>query len=393
MLLRLHTTNGTKRRPVYCFQYQYLEAGANHVSTATKIIHIDMDAFYAAVEQRDHPELAGEPVIVGGNPDGRGVVATCSYEARQYGIHSAMPAARAKRLCPHAIFVRPRFDAYRAESRRIQAIFRSFTPLVEPLSLDEAYLDVTDCRQEKGSATLIAKAIKRIIKERTGLTASAGVSYNKFLAKLASDIDKPDGLYLISPEEGKAFIATLPVGKFHGVGRATEAKMRQLGIRTGADLAHWALKDLQKHFGKRGRFFHDIAQGVDHRQVNTSRQRKSIGCERTFPQDLHQTTAMLDALKPMAEQVLASLDKRRLSATSITLKVKYHDFEQITRAMSPKEGITSIAQTMEILAILLKRTQAGGKAVRLLGVTASGLQPAENSKKKQGGLFDTPDHE
>jgi len=211
-----------------------------------KIIHIDMDAFFASVEQRDHPEYQGKPVIVGGLPDKRGVVAACSYEARQFGIHSAMPSSTAYRLCPNAIFLRPRIDNYRKVSIKIQSIFKRYTDLVEPLSLDEAYLDVTECTEFQGSATLIARSIKKTIKEETDLTASAGVSYNKFLAKIASDMDKPDGLYLITPEQGAGFVEQLPVRKFHGIGKATEAKMKALGINCGADLRLWKEKGCGK---------------------------------------------------------------------------------------------------------------------------------------------------
>jgi DNA polymerase-4 len=235
-----------------------------------------MDAFYASVEQRDFPEYRGKPLIVGGPPDSRGVVAACSYEARRFGIHSAMPSSRAWRLCPQAIFVKPRFDVYRTVSREIQAVFYEFTDKVEPLSLDEAYLDVSECNRWSGSATLIAKEIKSRIRLKTGLTASAGVSYNKFLAKIASDMDKPDGLYVIKPEQGEAFIEKLPIGRFFGVGRATEAKMKQLNIHTGLDLKNWSRDDLVAHFGKPGGYYYEIARGIDRRAVNSHRIRKSI---------------------------------------------------------------------------------------------------------------------
>ncbi len=351
-----------------------------------KIIHIDMDAFYASVEQRDDPSLRGRPLVVGGAPDSRGVVATASYEARRFGIHSAMPSSRAARLCPEAVFVRPRFEVYRAESRRIQAIFRRYTGLVEPLSLDEAYLDVTDCKACRGSATLIAKQIKHEIRETTGLTASAGISYNKFLAKLASDLDKPDGLHLITPDAGPAFIAELPVGRFHGVGPATEAKMKSLGIHTGADLARWSLEELQAAFGKSGAFYYGIARGIDERPVRPTRERKSYGSETTFARDLRQRGAMLAALKPLAAEVLEGLAKKQLAATTLTLKVKYHDFQQVTRAYTSPYPLQDLATIMKLLEALLDRTEADKKPVRLLGVTASGLQPA-NQAAVQLGLF------
>lgn len=352
-----------------------------------KIIHVDMDAFYASVEQRDDPRLRGRPVVVGGSPDSRGVVAAASYEARRFGIHSAMPAARARRLCPEAVFLRPRFDAYRAESRRIHGVFRRYTELVEPLSLDEAYLDVSAAEACRGSATLIARRIKEEIKAATGLTASAGVSYNKFLAKLASDLDKPDGLHLITPEQGPGFVAGLEVGRFHGVGRATERRLHELGIRTGADLLPWSLEELEAALGKRGAFFHDIARGIDQRPVQPVRERKSLGSETTFARDLADPEAMLAALRPLAEEVLEGLRGKQLRAQTLTLKVKYHDFTQITRAWSDERGFERIEPVMAVLAVLLERTEAHHRPVRLLGVTASGLRPRTRGEE-QLPLFD-----
>jgi len=257
-----------------------------------KIIHIDMDAFYAAVEQRDFPELRGKPVVVGGAPDSRGVVATCSYEARVFGIRSAMPASQAYRLCPEAVFVRPRFEAYRAVSAEIRAIFQEFTERVEAISLDEAYLDVTASPLLQGSATRIAQAIKQRIMESTRLTASAGVSYNKFLAKIASDRDKPDGLCLILPEQGREIIAGLPIGGFHGIGKATEAKMKALGIHCGRDLECLSIATLVQQFGKVGEHYYRIARGIDERPVIPNRPRKSWGAETTFPVDLSDKAEM-----------------------------------------------------------------------------------------------------
>ncbi len=351
-----------------------------------KIIHIDMDAFYAAVEQRDNPALRGLPVVVGGSPEGRGVVATCSYEARRFGIHSAMPAARAVRLCPDALFIRPRFEVYRAVSRQIQAIFREYTELVEPLSLDEAYLDVTATPGFHGSATLIARDIKWRIREGTGLVASAGVSYNKFLAKQASDLDKPDGLYLIRPEEGAAFVATLPVGRFHGVGKATERRMHALGIHTGADLRRWPLSDLQQAFGKRAPFYFDIARGIDRRPVQPSRERKSVGAENTFPADLHHRDVMLAKLQPLAAKVESALTRRRLQGVTLTLKVKYADFRQVTRSRTARKPYRTAADMLPVLDALLGETEAGQRSVRLLGVTVSGLAPVEPTEVEQLGF-------
>ncbi|MCK4708892.1 MAG: DNA polymerase IV, partial [Gammaproteobacteria bacterium] len=251
-----------------------------------KIIHVDMDAFFAAVEQRDFPEYKGKPLIVGGNPEKRGVVATCSYEARKFGIHSAMASSTAYRLCPQAIIVKPRFEAYREVSNIIRSIFHQYTNLVEPLSLDEAYLDVSESSQFDGSASLIAKDIKQKIFEQTQLTASAGVSYNKFLAKVASDMNKPDGLTLIRPEQGEEFVAALAIGKFYGVGKATEAKMKSLGINAGADLKKLSLSECQQTFGKAGSYYYNICRGVDEREVVKQRERKSLGSETTFEKDL-----------------------------------------------------------------------------------------------------------
>ncbi len=338
-----------------------------------KIIHVDMDAFFAAVEQRDHPAWRGRPVIVGGDPDRRGVVATCSYEARRYGIRSAMPSARARRLCPHAIFVRPRFDAYREASRRIHAVFRRYTDLIEPLSLDEAYLDVTGCRQEGGSATRIARAIKRHILDDTGLTASAGVSYNKLLAKIASDMDKPDGLTVIPPGLGEALAASLPVGRFHGIGRATEARMHELGIHTGADLRAWPLDALRRTFGKAGEWYYRIARGIDPRPVVGRRSRKSLGSETTFPRDLTDPAEIRWRLEEQAAEAVASLRSEGLRARTLTIKVKYADFELVTRSHTLAQPCGRLDTLLPWLERLLARTEAGRRPVRLLGVTLSGL--------------------
>ncbi len=336
-----------------------------------KIIHIDMDAFFAAVEQRDHPEYQCKPVIVGGSPEDRGVVAACSYEARKFGIHSAMASAKAKKLCPDAIFLRPRFNVYRQVSTEIQAIFRSFTDQVEPLSLDEAYLDVTECTLHKGSATLIAKALKQKIKRQTGLTASAGVSYNKFLAKIASDIDKPDGLFLIKPEQGEEFIAQLPIRKFFGVGKATEIKMNALGIFTGADLKQWSKENLVTKFGKTGHYYFNVVRGIDNRPVKNSRVRKSLGTETTFAQDLNDVNLMLSQLNTLALKVAENLHNKKLAARTITLKVKYDNFEQITRSKTLNEPVSEYEKIIKLLPGLLMKTEVGQRKVRLLGITTS----------------------
>lgn len=339
-----------------------------------KIIHIDMDAFFAAVEQRDNPRLRNKPIIVGGNPDSRGVVATCSYEARRFGVHSAMPSAHAYRLCPQAIFVKPRFSVYREASQIIRAIFARYTELFEPLSLDEAYLDVSVSPYFRGSATLLAKEIKQQIQRQTQLIASAGVSYNKFLAKLASDLGKPDGLYLITPQQGETFVADLPVAKFHGVGRATEKKMLDLGVRFGRDLKRLSLAELQQHFGSSAQYFYDLARGIDRRPVRAHRVRKSVGIETTFEQDIADPSVITQHLRQLLQKVLLKLAENNLHAYTLTIKVKYQDFVQITRARTLPRPVGDSAETWRLIGDLLKSTEVGEKKVRLLGVTLSGLQ-------------------
>ncbi len=337
-----------------------------------KIIHVDMDAFFASVEQRDNPEYRGTPLIVGGQPDSRGVVAACSYEARQFGIHSAMPCSRAYRLCPQAIFVRPRFDAYREVSGQIRDIFWRYASEVEPLSLDEAYLDVSYTSDFNGSATLIAKAIKQDILTETNLTASAGVSYNKFLAKIASDMDKPNGLYVIRPEQGQGFVETLPVGKFHGIGPATEAKMKKLGIETGLDLRRKTLAELTERFGKAGQYYFNISRAIDERPVRSERIRKSLGKETTFAEDILSVPELTAKLLDLAEIVLESLAKQNLKARTVTVKVKYADFQQVTRAQTIEHSI-ALTDLREWIPLLLSRTEAGHKPVRLVGLSLSGF--------------------
>ncbi len=347
-----------------------------------KIIHIDMDAFYASVEQRDFPELRGKPVIVGGAPDKRGVVAACSYEARKFGIHSAMPSSRAYRLCPQAIFQRPRFEIYRQVSTEIREVFARYTELIEPLSLDEAYLDVSDSELHQGSATLIARSIKRDIREKTALIASAGVSYNKFLAKMASDMDKPDGLYVIRPEQGPDFIEQLAIGKFYGIGKATEAKMKALDIHSGKELREWSLENLVSRFGKSGNYYYQIARGVDERQVVSSRERKSIGTETTFEHDLDDKQEMLKILNELAAKVIQYLVKRKLYAKTLTIKVKYADFTQVTRSQTMDDAFDEFERIHPAIPLLLDKTEAGEKKVRLLGVTASNLSSQAVGREK-----------
>ncbi len=344
------------------------------MNATRKIIHIDMDAFFAAIEQRDFPQYRNKPLIVGGAPNSRGVVATCSYEARQYGVHSAMSSARAYRLCPQAVFVKPRFDAYRQASIAIRKIFAEYTDLFEPLSLDEAYLDVSNTSLHKGSATLIAKAIKAAIKQETQLIASAGVSYNKFLAKIASDINKPDGLYLITPEQGADFAERLPVERFHGVGKATLLKMHSLGIRTGKDLKELPMEILLYYFGKAGLHYYNISRGIDNRPVNNHRVRKSVGVEVTFQQDIRLKQDVITQLQNLLEKALNNIAEKQLVARTLTVKIKYHDFVQITRSRTLPYIITAASSIRAILEDLLKHTDIGRRNVRLLGITLSSLE-------------------
>ncbi|MFK7854440.1 MAG: DNA polymerase IV [Granulosicoccus sp.] len=365
-----------------------------------KIIHVDMDAFYASVEQRDNPKLQGRPVIVGGKPDGRGVVAACSYEARQYGVHSAMPSAEAGRLCPHAEFLKPRFEAYKQASQQIHAVFKEFTSAIEPLSLDEAYLDVTDNTLFEGSAVMLAREIKSLIWERTRLVASAGVSYNKFLAKIASDHEKPDGLFCILPQDGETFVASLPIGRFHGVGKVTEARMHELGIHSGADLRSWSEQELAREFGKSSTYYYQVARGIDHRPVRSSRVRKSMGSERTFGENIQHRVQMLEILCQLADELQAMLAERKLCSSTLTIKVRFADFETLTRAHSHRQGALDAFSVRQTLPFLLDRALADrqeserveqrveqrvGKrsGVRLLGVSFSALSPDVGNRLQQ----------
>jgi DNA polymerase IV len=344
-----------------------------------KIIHVDMDAFYASVEQRDKPELRGKPVAVGGARE-RGVVAAASYEARKFGVRSAMPSVTAKRKCPDLIFVKPRFDVYKAVSLQVRAILAEHTTLIEPLSLDEAYLDVTENLQGITSATEIAEAIRTRIRAETGLTASAGVSYNKFLAKLASDHRKPDGLYVITPRMGAEFVEGLPVGKFHGIGPATTARMNGHGIHTGADLRAQSLDFLQQHFGKAGAFYYWISRGVDERPVRADRVRKSVGAENTFSTDLFTLGEARDALQPIIEKVWHHCEATGTRGRTVTLKVKYADFHQITRSLTCNAPVETQAALQQVSYALLEPVFPVQQGIRLLGVTISSLgdDPLQN---------------
>ncbi|HXY89434.1 MAG TPA: DNA polymerase IV, partial [Xanthobacteraceae bacterium] len=335
-----------------------------------------MDAFYASVEQRDNPALAGRPVAVG-SASARGVVAAASYEARKFGVRSAMPSVTAKRKCAELVFVKPRFDVYREVSREIRAIFFEYTPLVEPLSLDEAYLDVTENLKGIASATAIAEEIRARIRAATALTASAGVSYNKFLAKLASGQNKPDGLYVITPKMGTAFVEALPIEKFHGVGPATSAKMNRLGIYTGADLRARELAWLQAHFGKIGSYFYNIARGIDERPVRPDRVRKSVGAENTFVADLAAFDEMRTALLPIIDKVWRFCEGASVRGRTVTLKVKFADFELITRRRTAPAVVAARADLEAISLDLLSRLFPVPKGVRLLGVSLSTLEGDE----------------
>jgi DNA polymerase-4 len=332
-----------------------------------------MDAFYASVEQRDSPELRGKPVAVGGSR-ARGVVAAASYEARAFGVHSAMPSVTARRKCPELIFVKPRFDVYREVSYKIREIFTEYTPLIEPLSLDEAYLDVTENRKAMASATEIAEEIRSRILAETHLTASAGVSYNKFLAKMASNERKPNGQFVITPKMGPTYVEGLPVGKFHGIGPATQAKMDTLGIRTGADLKRQTLEFLWEHFGKVGPYYYALARGIDERPVCAGRVRKSIGAETTFSVDLFTAEEARAALEPLIARVWSYCENSTLRGRTATLKAKYADFQQITRSRTIDVPVASRAVLEEIVAGLMEPLFPVSKGIRLLGVTLSSLE-------------------
>jgi len=336
-----------------------------------KIIHIDMDAFYASIEQRDNPELRGKPVAVGGSRQ-RGVVAAASYEARKFGVRSAMPSVVAKRKCPKLIFVRPHFETYQEVSAQINDIFHEYTDLVEPLSLDEAFLDVTENKKNISIATDIALEIKERIKKETLLTASAGVSFNKFLAKIASDYRKPDGLFIIKPSNAEKFIEDLPIGKFYGVGTVTADKMHKLGIANGKDLKNWSLEALIRNFGKSGMFFYDIARGIDDRPVNSLRIRKSIGAENTFDTDLFGIDSILEELNKIESEVLIRLSEKNRNGRTLTLKVKFDNFEQITRSKSSEDYLT-FPQIGSIKEELARSIDYKNRGVRLLGLTISNL--------------------
>ncbi len=347
-----------------------------------KIIHIDMDAFYAAIEQRDFPELQGKPVVVGGLPKLRGVVATASYEARKYGIRSAMPSTTAYRLCPHAIFMPPRFDVYKSVSVQIHHIYQQYTDIFEPLALDEAYLDVTTNKKEETSATYLAKKILAQIYSETHLTASAGISFNKFLAKLASGWQKPNGITTIAPKQAQQFVDKLPIGQFYGVGKATEKKMLRLGIRNGKDLQNFGVDRLVAYFGnKMGGFFYNLSLCIDERLVNPSRERKSIGKEFTFQCDLEgEETIKIEILK-IAKIVCAEMQSQNLYGRTVRLKLRYADFTTITRSYSLEKPTNSEKTVQEVLLLLLTQLLENHAPIRLLGVSLSSFGEKKTKPK------------
>ncbi|MBM0207372.1 DNA polymerase IV [Micromonospora sp. STR1s_5] len=359
--------------------------GPSTPTPVRKIIHIDMDAFYASVEQRDDPDLRGKPLAVGGSRE-RGVVMAASYEARAYGVRSAMPSATARRLCPDLVFVRPRFDAYKAISAEIRAVFEEHTAIIEPVALDEAYLDVTENLKGMPTATDVARDIRAMILARTGLVASAGVSYNKFLAKVASDHRKPDALFVITPASGPAFVEALPIGRFHGVGPVTEAKMKRLGIHTGADLKARSLDELRAAFGSSSEYYYAVARGVDERPVRAHRERKSIGAETTFSEDTGEFAVLVERLQPLIDKVWAVSTAKEVGARTVTLKLKFSDFAQITRARSFSGVVPSREALEQASARLLKEAFPLRRSVRLIGVALSGLGPHSDEGPQQLGF-------
>jgi DNA polymerase-4 len=341
-----------------------------------------MDAFFASIEQRDFPELLGKPVAVGGAGK-RGVVAAASYEARQFGVFSAMPSSIALRKCPDLIFVKHRFDVYKSVSNQIRDIFLEYTDLVEPLSLDEAYLDVTENKKGLKSATMIAEVIKAKIKTTTHLTASAGVSVNKFLAKVASDQDKPDGLFVITPEQTESFVEKLPIEKFFGIGKVTAKKKHEMGIVVGADLKLRTLEELTKRFGKVGRYYYNISRAIDERPVNPNKIRKSLGAERTFENDLVEKEAVLQQIERIAEILIERMERSKSKGKTVTLKLKYNDFEVINRSKTFAHFITDPKEIHQIAMELTLRELPAKKGIRLLGITISNLDHTKDDSPRQ----------
>ncbi|MEM7351109.1 MAG: DNA polymerase IV [Acidobacteriota bacterium] len=347
-----------------------------------RILHCDMDCFYAAVHMRDDPSLRGRPVVIGGNPNGRGVVAAASYEARQFGIRSAMPAAQAVRRCPHAVFLKPEFPRYQEESQAIFAIFRQLTPLVQPASLDEAYLDVSDHLEPFGSATAVAQEIRRRVQQERNLTVSVGVGPNRLIAKIASDFDKPDGLTIVKPQRVREFLDPLPVRRLHGVGPATEKALHEMDVKTIADLRAVELETLRRRFGRHGQGLYNYSRGIDQRPVRTDRERKSLGSERTYASNIQSLEEMDSQLEDLARRVAAGLERRDISARTITVKVRYPDFTTLTRSRSLEHPTASPAHIAATAMELLRLTEAETRSVRLLGVTGSGLSNGEDGPEQ-----------
>ena len=351
--------------------------------TERKIIHIDMDAFYASIEQRDNPELRGRPVAVG-HAGGRGVVSAASYEARRYGVRSAMASLKAERLCPELVFVPVRIEVYEQVSKQIHEIFHEYTDLIEPLALDEAFLDVTNNKKGIALAVDIAREIKRRIREELGLVASAGVSYNKFLAKIASDYRKPDGLCTIHPDHALDFIAQLPIESFWGVGKVTAKRMHALGIHYGKELRAWSLDGLKREFGKVGQLYYDFSRGIDLRPVEAVRIRKSVGCEHTLERDIHTRTAVIVELYHTAEELMARLEESGFKGNTLTLKVKFHDFTLITRSITQEKVLTSMKSILPLAKKLLANVEYENHPIRLLGLSVSNPHDGEDDSYRNG---------
>jgi len=345
-----------------------------------RILHCDLDCFYAAVHMRDDPALRGRPVVVGGRPEGRGVVAAASYEARRFGVHSAMPAGRALRLCPAAVFIKPDFPRYRRESEAIFAIYREYTPLVQAVSIDEAYLDVTEHLGEHDSATAVARDVRRRVREERELTVSIGVAPNKLIAKIASDFDKPDGLTVVPPRAVESFLAPLSVRALHGVGPATESALERLGVRTVEELRGVSLEQLVERFGRHGKALWEHSRGIDDRPVRTHRERKSLGKETTFGADLTQVAEMVAVIEALSESVAASLARRGIAGCTVTLKVRYGDFTTVTRSATRGLPTATAREIAAISTALLGHTEAATRPVRLLGVTVSKLVRADEGQ-------------
>jgi len=362
----------------------------NNIVWKRKILHVDMDAFYASIEQRDNPKLRGKPVIVGGNPDGRGVVSTASYEARRFGIHSAMPAAKAKKLCPHAIFLRPDFEKYKDVSNQIHHIFRNYTSIIEPVSLDEAYLDITRNKLNINEPVLLAQMIQQNIYAITKLTASVGVAPNKFLAKIASDMKKPAGLTVVYPEQVESFLKPLAVEKIPGIGPVAKEKLNARGIKTIGDLMKMSKTELCNLFGKWGATLFELARGIDNSPVEPKREIKQISSEETFEQDIIQIPVLEKKIIQLSDEVANRLMESNIKARTITLKIKYADFTLITRSKTLSEPVNSAnAIQKEAIKLLHKKTEAGKRLIRLIGVGVSNLVPDEKQleHKQELNLF------